>query len=79
MIRVVFRDTGAGYDSSTPVDALFDLFYSKWPNRNDGQKDLDSPQGFGLFAVRRLLKRYGVKTAIKREGDETLAILEIPL
>jgi len=79
IIRVVFRDSGAGYDTSLPEDALFELFYSRWPNTSDGLNNLDSPQGFGLFAVRRLMEPYGAKADLKREAGETLAILEIPL
>lgn len=79
IIRVVFRDTGSGYDTSVPEDTLFDLFYSNWPKRPDELSNLDSPQGFGLFAVRRLMEPYGAKVDLKREAGETLAILEIPL
>jgi signal transduction histidine kinase len=79
IIRVEFRDTGTGYDPSIPEDTLFDLFYSNWPNRPNGLHNLDSPQGFGLFAVRRLMEPYGAKANLEREAGETRAILEIPL
>lgn len=79
MIRVVFSDTGESYDGTVPGERLFDLFYSSWPNRTEELKELDAPQGFGLFAVRRLMERHGVKVTLQREGTETHAILEIPL
>jgi signal transduction histidine kinase len=78
-IRVIFCDTGVGYDRSVPGEALFELFYSNWPNKSNGINNLDTSQGFGLFAVRRLMEPHGVKADLKREADETQASLEIPL
>lgn len=79
LIRVSVCDTGPGYDRSIPGEAYFELFFSQWASGSDGINDLDAPQGFGLYAVRRLMEPYGVKTDLRREAGETQAILEIPL
>ncbi|MHC1745242.1 MAG: sensor histidine kinase [Syntrophobacteraceae bacterium] len=79
IIRVHFRDTGIGYDADVPEENLFELFYSGWPNKPEGLKNIEAPQGFGLYAVRRLMEPYGVKIELRREAGETQAVLEIPL
>lgn len=79
LIRVLFCDTGLGYDESVSTENLFELFYSGWPNKPDALKNIEVPQGFGLYAVRRLVEPYGVRAELKRVAGETQAILEIPL
>ena len=79
IIRVLFRDTGTGFDVTVPEETFFELFYSGWPSTSDGLKNIETPHGFGLYAVRRLMAPYGVKAKLKREAGETQAILEIPV
>ncbi len=78
-IRVSICDTGIGLDRSLPRHTYFKLFYSNWAEASDGTKDHDMPQGFGLYAVRRLMDPYGVKLDLRWEADETRAILDFPV
>ena len=78
LIRISIRDTGIGFDP-LKVEELCRLFCSGWPRKILENDDLESHFGFGLFAVRTLLKPHGVRLSLSREGAETIAMLEIPL
>jgi signal transduction histidine kinase len=78
LIRISIRDTGIGFDPLR-VEELCQLFYSGWPREVLESDDLESHFGFGLFAVRTLLKPYGVRLSLAREGAESVALLEISL
>jgi signal transduction histidine kinase len=78
-ILLVFRDTGTGF-ATEGDQALFKPFFSDWSSTSNlEQKDNEQHFGLGLFVVESVLKPYGVKAALKRVGNETLAILEIPV
>ncbi len=77
-VRVLFRDSGCGLAEGSSEDGIFDLFCTHWPEETGGLPDCERHFGIGLYAVRRLLDPYGVKANLKRQGNETWAMLEIP-
>lgn len=78
-IRVVFRDSGCGFNPSQQEDAFFEVFYMNWPDDPLSGEDADRHAGMGLYAVRELLAPYGARVSLQRDGLETLAVLEVPL
>ncbi|MGD9503623.1 MAG: sensor histidine kinase [Syntrophobacteraceae bacterium] len=77
LVRLVFRDSGCGFDDEER-EKLFALFHSSWPDNVAASAKSEKHFGFGLYAVRELLAPYGVKVEIRRDGEETLVVLEIP-
>lgn len=75
-VFVIFRDSGPGHGMGDDTELLFRPFYSGWNGVTDLPKEAHA--GFGLFFVRHRLEPYGVRTYLKREGNETLAVVEIP-
>jgi len=76
-ILIIFRDSGCGFKPNQELEALFELFYVNWPetlNTNEPQHS-----GFGLYSVRELLSPYGVEVSLRHDGQETMAVLEVPL
>jgi len=78
-IRIVFRDTGCGFDPEKSDDDLNSLFCSDWPETASLYDNAEKHFGLGLFTVRRLLGPYSVKFWLERDKDDTLAILLIPV
>ncbi len=77
-VHIAIRDTGIGFDY-LKVEKLYEIFNTEWPREILEKDELESHHGFGLFAVRTLLRPYGVQLSLCREGSETVALLEIPL
>jgi len=78
-IRILFQDSGCGTGTCDGEDVLFDIFYSNWPQSIAKHEQEEKHFGFGLYAVRRLLEPYGVRIRLVRDGEETKAMLEIPI
>jgi signal transduction histidine kinase len=78
-VQIVFRDTGCGPDPDAAPGALFGLFYSAWPKSGEPSEGNPEYLGFGLYAARSLLEPYGGDVRLERDGEETLAVLDIPV
>jgi signal transduction histidine kinase len=74
-ILLSIRDSGCGLKPGEE-HRCFDLFYSGWPPAVQQQ---ERHFGVGLFLASALLEPYGIKVSLQREGQETVASLEIPI
>jgi signal transduction histidine kinase len=74
-IWLSLRDSGCGFKPGEEA-RFFEPFYSGWPSAVQKQ---EKHMGVGLFLASVLLEPYGIKVRLQREGDETVAALEIPL
>jgi signal transduction histidine kinase len=74
-ILLSIRDSGCGLKPGEEY-RCFDLFYSGWPPAVQQQ---ERHFGVGLFLASALLEPYGIKVRLQREGQETVASLEIPI
>jgi signal transduction histidine kinase len=74
-IVLSIRDSGCGLKPGEE-HRCFDLFYSGWPPAVLQQ---ERHFGVGLFLASALLEPYGIKVRLQREGQGTVASLEIPI
>jgi signal transduction histidine kinase len=74
-ISLSIRDSGCGLKAGEEHQC-FDLFYSGWSPAIQQQ---ERHFGVGLFLVSALLEPYGIKVELQREGQETVASLNIPI
>jgi K+-sensing histidine kinase KdpD len=74
-VSLLFRDSGCGLKRGEEQQC-FDVFYSGWPPAVQQQ---ERHFGVGLFMASALLKPYGIQVRLKREGQETVASLSIPI
>jgi signal transduction histidine kinase len=74
-IWLSLRDSGCGLQPDEE-DRCFEPFYSGWPATIHSQ---ERHHGIGLFLVSTLLAPYAIKVKLQRQGQETVATLEIPV
>ncbi len=77
-VRASFKDTGIGLDDRANRDALFDLFYSAWPESARRADKSQKHFGFGLYAVRKLLDPHGVKVEFVSGAGEIVVTVDMP-
>jgi len=76
-IRLCIGDTGCGLPEDLEIQELFEPFRSAWPQdvRKEASRNF---QGLGLYIARRFLNPHNVSIGLGREGDRTLAWVDIP-
>lgn len=79
-ITVKITDSGGELGEGTASEDLFDLFESRWPPPDKtGTVPADRHLGFGLYAARQLLLPYGFEVRLENSGQETAALIRMPL
>jgi signal transduction histidine kinase len=78
-IVVRITDSGFGPPEELHPDILFDLFESRWQNRDSQAVSSDQHLGFGLYAARQLLLPYGFSVSLERTDEGTSALIRMPL
>jgi signal transduction histidine kinase len=78
-IVVTITDSGIGTPEELHPDLLFDLFESRWRDRESQAVSTDQHLGFGLFAARQLLLPYGISVSLERTGQGTSALIRMPV
>lgn len=75
-VLVRITDSGCGLPDEKEMEALFELFQSRWPEQKDGQKT--EHIGYGLFAARQLLSHYGFTVSLEKNVEGVSTIIRMP-
>ena len=78
-IVVRITDSGSGLPEGLHPDILFDLFESRWQDRDSQAVSADLHLGFGLYAARQLLLPHGFSVSLERTGEGTSALIRMPV